>query len=87
VAISFLFQYGLKIPSVFLIAMIPAYACIIAAFIIDSRKVKPHIRAYQSGASAAKSPKQVKHEMEAQAQAQALETARKAAKDSKKAKR
>jgi uncharacterized membrane protein YcjF (UPF0283 family) len=60
-----------------------AYMAIIAAFVIDFRKVRPMIKAHQRG-SGNKSPKQLKHEEEAKERAAAIEAARKAAKQAKK---
>ncbi|MDR0308461.1 MAG: hypothetical protein LBH87_00835 [Coriobacteriales bacterium] len=85
VVLSFLFQNTFKNTMAFMYTMVPAYICIIAAFVIDFRKVKPHVKAYQAGSQGGKSPKQIKHEQEALAQAKELEAARKAAKGAKRA--
>jgi hypothetical protein len=60
-----------------------AYVCIIAAFVVDFRKVKPLMREHQKQSVGNKSPKQLKHEKEAAERAAAIEAARKAAKGAK----
>lgn len=70
----------------FIATLIVAYPVIIGAFIIDWRKVRPLIRQHQTtGGSAAKSPKQLKHEQESRQRAEALEAARRAEKQAKRA--
>jgi hypothetical protein len=66
--------------------MVPAYGLVIAAFVIDFRKVRPFMKAQQAsgGSTAGKTPKQIKHEQEAKSQAIQMEEARKAAKAAKK---
>jgi hypothetical protein len=64
-----------------------AYAAIIAAFIVDFKKVKPLIKEHQRQGVGNKTPKQMKHELEAKERAAAIEAARKAARDAKRAPR
>jgi uncharacterized membrane protein YcjF (UPF0283 family) len=61
-----------------------AYAVIIAAFIVDFRKVRPLIKAHQKQGVGSKTPKQLKHEQESKERAEAIEAARKAAREAKK---
>ena len=85
VIFSFIFTYAIEVDgTVMLVFIVIAYGTIISAFIIDFRKVRPLNRKAQSGASARKTPKEMKHEQEAQEQAAAVEAARKAQKGSKK---
>jgi hypothetical protein len=63
-----------------------AYAGVVGALILDFTKIRPIVRAYQSGASQNKSPKQLKHDQEAAAQAAALQAEKKARKSSKRTK-
>ncbi|MDR1367410.1 MAG: hypothetical protein LBJ76_01655, partial [Candidatus Accumulibacter sp.] len=63
--------------------MVIAYGTIIGALVVDFRKVKPLLRAHQQ-APDSKTPKQIKHQQEAAAEAARLEEARKAAKASRK---
>jgi endonuclease V-like protein UPF0215 family len=60
-----------------------AYATIIAAFIVDFRKVKPLIKEHQKQGTGNKTPKQLKHEQESKERAEAIEAARKAAREAK----
>jgi hypothetical protein len=59
------------------------YPPIIAAFVIDFRKVRPLTKGNQRQNSGSKSPKQLKHEQEAKERAEAIEAARKVAKEAK----
>jgi len=71
--------------SPFLIVMLViAYGAVIAAFVVDFKKVRPFTRRQQAQATGKKTPKVLKHEQEAAAQAAAVEAARKAAKATKK---
>jgi len=84
VIITFIMNYAFKsTASIWVIAV--AYVAIIGAFLVEFRKVRPLIKAYQAKQNGGnKSPKQLKHEKEAAEQAAALEAARKAAKQAKK---
>ncbi|MCL1879591.1 MAG: hypothetical protein FWF71_03075 [Actinomycetia bacterium] len=64
--------------------MIAAYPLVIIAFVIDFRKVKPLLRKQQQVGPGNMTPKQLKHQMEAQAKAAQIEEARKAQKAAKK---
>jgi uncharacterized membrane protein YcjF (UPF0283 family) len=66
------------------VSIITSYAVIIAAFIVDLRKVKPLVKLYQKHGAGNKSPKQLKHEQESKERATAIEAARKAERDTKK---
>jgi hypothetical protein len=70
-------------PENWMIFLTIAYIPIIAAFVVDFRKVRPLIKAHQAQGGASKSPKQLKHEREAKERAEAIEAARKAARDAK----
>ena len=85
VAISFVSQTYLASisPLAWMIVLGGAYATIIAAFIVDFRKVRPLVKAHQKQGTGNKTPKQLKHEQEAKERAEALEAARKAARDAK----
>jgi hypothetical protein len=87
VIISFMMQINLPSASVWMAPLGIAYACIIAAFIIDFRKVRPLIKEHQKQGTGNKSPKQLKHEQEAKERAEAIEAARKAARVAKKSQR
>ena len=72
----------------FIILMVVAYGAIIAAFVVDFRKIRPLMKKRQTGGTTGKkTPKVLKHEQEAAAQAAAVEAARRAAKESKKVQR
>ncbi|MDR2197582.1 MAG: hypothetical protein LBO07_06440 [Coriobacteriales bacterium] len=83
VAVAVLMFYYLRINSTttpfFFVFITIAYGAIIGALIIDFTKVKPLIRAAKSGTNKAKTPKQLKHQQEAAAEAARIEAARKAA--------
>jgi hypothetical protein len=82
-AVSFLTQSYLAQSSSWMVVIGGAYACIIAAFVVDLRKRRPLLRDHQKQSIGNKSPKQLKHEQEARERAAAIEAARKAAKESK----
>jgi membrane protein involved in colicin uptake len=88
IVISFAVQsLGLSNQTLVMVTLGCAYAPIIGAFVVDIRKVKPLIKAHQRQGSGNKSPKQLKHEQEARQRAEAMEAARKAARDTKKKQR
>jgi hypothetical protein len=74
-------------PVISMVSLACAYAPVIAAFVIDRRKVQPILKERQKLSTGNKSPKQLKHEQEARERAAAVEAARKAAKDAKKSQR
>jgi len=67
------------------VAMVPAYVMVVAVIIIQLVKLRPIIRD-QDIKSGKPSPKQLKHEAAAKAQAEQMEAARKAAKKSSRSK-
>jgi hypothetical protein len=87
VAVAFSFMVQMYAPTnqtLMMIILGCAYAPIIGAFIVDFRKVKPLLRDHQRTGTGNKSPKQIKHEQEAKERAEAIEAARKAAREVKK---
>jgi endonuclease V-like protein UPF0215 family len=66
------------------VSIITSYAVIIAAFVVDLRKVKPLVKLYQKHGAGNKTPKQLKHEQESKERAAAIEAARKAERNTKK---
>jgi hypothetical protein len=70
-----------------MVALGVAYVAIIAAFIVDFKKVKPLIKEHQRQGVGNRTPKQMKHELEAKERAASIEAARKAARDAKRAPR
>jgi hypothetical protein len=88
VIISFLYQMsGGTNQTFWMLSIGAAYAVIIAAFVVDLRKVKPLVKEHQKHGSGNKTPKQLKHEQEAKERAEAIEAARKAERDAKKSSR
>jgi len=83
IVLSFALQFWFPGANFYLITMVPAYALVIGSLVVNWKKVKPHIKNYQQGISADRTPKQIKHEQEAQKQAAELETARRAAKQAR----
>jgi hypothetical protein len=85
IAVSFMMTntVGYDNPIIWVL-IVSSYAVIIAAFFIDFRKVKPIMKMEREGSLGKKTPKALKHEQEAREQAQALEAARKAARESRK---
>ena len=80
---SFLVTNTLGYDSPFLWApIIASYVVIIAALVVDFRKVKPLVKK-QKESSGKKTPKALKHEQEAKERAAAIEAARKASKEKK----
>ena len=75
------FEYSLP---AFIVLITIAYAAVIASFIINIRKMRPLNPRNKAGANTKLSPKALKHEQEARAQAAQVEAARKAAKAKKK---
>jgi hypothetical protein len=71
-------------PTLSMISLVCAYAPVIAAFVVDHRKVKPILKERQRIGTGNMSPKQLKHEQEAKERAAAVEAARKAAREAKK---
>jgi hypothetical protein len=67
-----------------MISLVCAYAPVIAAFVVDRRKVQPIVKERQRLGTGNMSPKQLKHEQEAKERAAAVEAARKAARGAKK---
>ncbi|MCL2883423.1 MAG: hypothetical protein FWF30_03010 [Coriobacteriia bacterium] len=80
IVLSFALQFWFPGANYYLVTMVPAYVLVIGSLIVNWKKVKPHIKNYQQGVSVDRTPKQIKHEQEAQKQAAELETARRAAK-------
>jgi uncharacterized membrane protein len=87
VAISFSIQMsGVANQTFWMVSLGASYAAIISALIVDFRKVKPLVKAHQAQGGN-KTPKQLKHEQESKERAEAIEAARKAARDVKKTSR
>jgi hypothetical protein len=85
VAFAFIIQMNLPSnPTLQMIALVSAYVPIIGALVVDFRKVKPLVKEHQKNRVGNKTPKQLKHEQEARERAEAIETARKAAREAKK---
>jgi hypothetical protein len=76
-----------SVPIVWMVALAGAYVAIIASFVVDFKKVRPLTKRNAKGVSTKKTPKMIRHEEEAKAQAAAVEAARKAAKEAKRSHR